>query len=224
VPFELRAADLFTDLVQVPTVDADAREMRRRVVSCAGAGELETLLLVHASAALERHRLLLSYLRDTLEARRSIAADLARPQVLAVRRIRDRVSHEIARWFAFARLRRVAAHCWYGPVNPDADIVGFIGPRFAERFHDEELIIHDVRRGIAFWSSRAESGLADLSDLPAQVRGRLLTDCDPGAEELWRTYFRAIANPERRNPRLQRKLMPLRYREFMTECPGGLHR
>ncbi|OHD74030.1 MAG: hypothetical protein A2177_14630 [Spirochaetes bacterium RBG_13_68_11] len=63
-------------------------------------------------------------------------------------------------------------------------------------------------------------GIADLAGLPPELRGPLSKDCDPSAEDLWRRYFAAIANPERRNPRLQRKLMPVRYREFMVERPG----
>jgi probable DNA metabolism protein len=221
VPFDCRTADLFAREEHVPTVDAEARGMRRRIVSCAGDGELETMLLVHASAAPDRHRLLLCYLRDTLAAGRSIAANAARPQVFTVARIRDRVSFEIARFLGFVRFRRVAGNRFYAPVNPDADIVGFIGPHFAQRFPDEALIIHDVNRGVAFWSFRGASGIADLAGISAEVCDRLSTDCEPGAEELWRKYFTAIANPERKNPRLQRELMPIRYRKLMTERPAG---
>ena len=155
---------------------------------------------------------------------RSIAADVVQPQVLAVRKLRDRVSLEIDRFLGFARFRRVAADRWYAPVNPDADIVGFIGPHFARRFPDGTLVVHDVNRDVAFWSSRGTCGIADLAGLPAEIRGRRSTDCEPVAEELWRRYFAAIANPERRNPRLQRKLMPVRYRELMVECPGKKER
>lgn len=221
VPFESRAADLFAREEHVPTADAEARGMRRRVVACAGVDELEAMALVHASASSDRHRLLFAYLRDTLRAGRSIAADAARPQVLAVRKLRDRVSLEIDRFLGFTRFRRVAGDRWYAPVNPDADIVGFIGPHFAHRFPDEALVVHDVNRDVAFWSSRGTCGIADLAGFPAEVRSRLSADCEPGAEELWRTYFAAIANPERKNPRLQRKLMPVRYREFLVERPGG---
>jgi probable DNA metabolism protein len=220
VPFTCRSADLFAEEVHVPTVDAEARALRRRVVECAGADELETLVLVHASASGDRHRLLHAYLQGTLVSGRSIAADVARPEVLEVRKIRDRVSLEIARFLGFVRFRRIAGDRFYAPVNPDADIVGFIGPHFAVRFPDQALIIHDVNRGVAFWSFRGASGIADLAGLPPQLRGRLSKDCDTSAEDLWRRYFAAIANPERRNPRLQRKLMPVRYREFMVERPG----
>lgn len=215
VPFESRAADLFAREEHVPTVEAEARGMRRRVIACAGVDELETMALAHASASPARHLLLLAYLRDTLRAGRSIA------EVLAVRKLRDRVSLEIDRFLGFARFRRVAGDRWYAPVNPDADIVGFIGPHFAHRFPDEALVVHDVNRDVAFWSSRGTCGIADLAGLPAEVRSRLSTDCEPVAEDLWRTYFAAAANPERRNPRLQRKLMPVRYREFLVERPGG---
>ena len=221
VPFGSCAADLFAPEEHVPTVDAEARGMRRRVIACAGVDELETMALVHASSSRDRHRLLLVYLVDTLRAGRSIAADVVRPQVLAVRKLRDRVSLEIDRFLGFARFRRVAADRWYAPVNPDADIVGFIGPHFAHRFPEQALVVHDVNRGVAFWSSRGTCGIADLAGLPAEIQSRLSADCEPGVEELWRKYFAAIANPERRNPRLQRKLMPVRYRVLMVESPGN---
>jgi probable DNA metabolism protein len=219
VPFACRTADLFCDEVHVPTVDAEARAMRRRVVECAGVDELETLVLVHASAASDRHRLLSAYVHGTLDSGRSIAGDVTVPSVLAVRKIRDRVSLEIARFLGFARFRRVGEKGYYAPVNPDADIVGLIGPHFAARFPDQALIIHDVNRDVAFWSFQGASGIADLAGLSPKARVRLSTDCDPGAEELWRRYFTAIANPERRNPMLLRRLMPVRYREFMIDRP-----
>jgi probable DNA metabolism protein len=213
--------DLFSEMVHVPTVDSETNEMRRRILACAGADEIETLVLVHASDAVDRHRLLLAYLSRTLAAGRSVAPDLAVPEVLAVRKIRDRVRLEIDRFLGLIRFRRVAGSSFYTPVNPDADIVGFIGPHFAQRFPDQDLIIHDVNRDIAFWTRDGESGIADLAGLAPAERSRLSTDCHPAAEELWRRYFAAIANPERRNPRLQRKLMPARYWKFMIEQPGG---
>ena len=64
----------------------------------------------------------------------------------------------------------------------------------------------------------------DFTDLPADLGARLATDCEPGIERLWRAYFERITNPERRNPRLQRKLMPARYWGLLIERPGGVSR
>ena len=38
-----------------------------------------------------------------------------------------------------------------------------------------------------------------------------------GYRDLWKTFYQAIAIEERKNPKLQRNMMPLRYREYMTE-------
>lgn len=196
--------------MNVPTDDDTAGRMRRRIDSCAGPDELDTLLL--------------SYIRLNLRAGRSVEAEISRPDVLAVRRIRDRVSLEMAKFLGFVRLRRVGGNFYYAPVRPDADIVGLIGPHFAERYPDQALIVHDVRRAIAFWSDRGANGIVDLTGLPDELAARLSTDCDPGIEELWRAYFTRIANPERRNPRLQRKLMPARYWDLLVERPGSPRR
>jgi probable DNA metabolism protein len=221
VPFACHAADLFADAVNVPTDDEAAGRMRRRIGSCAGTDELDTLLLVHSSASPDRHRLLLSYIRLTLRAGRSVAAEIIRPDVLAVRKIRDRVSLEMAKLLGFVRFRRAGGNLSYAPVRPDADIVGLIGPHFAERFPDQAVVVHDLERGIAFWADRGASGIVELTGLPAELSDRLSIDCDSDVEQLWRTYFTRIANPERRNPRLQRKLMPARYWDLLVERPGG---
>ena len=188
-----QSADLFAEIVQRAHRRAEPRRACAGAsVACAGADELDTLLLVHSSAAPDRHRLLLAYIRLTLAAGRSIAAEIARPDVLAVRKIRDRVSLEIARFLGFVRFRRVGGDRYYAPVSPDADIVGFIGPHFAERFPDQALIIHDVNRGVAFWSSRGASGIVDLAGLPPRAAA---TGCrrtaSLGIEELWRSVLRA---------------------------------
>jgi probable DNA metabolism protein len=221
VPLGAEAADLFAGTVNVATDDDAAGLLRRRIGSAAGADELDTLLLVHSSADPDRHRLLLSYIRLTLRAGRSIAAEIGRPDVRAVRKIRDRVSLEMSHFLGFVRLRQAGGRLSYAPLAPDADIVGLIGPHFAERFPDQAVILHDTRRGIAFWADGAARGLHDMRGLPAGLAQRLETDCDPVIEAAWRSYVRCIANPERRNPRLQRKLMPVRYWGTLVEQPAG---
>jgi probable DNA metabolism protein len=220
VPMGMQAADLFAAAVSVATDDDAAGRMRRRIGTAAGADELDTLLLVHSSAHPDRHRLLLSYVRLTLRAGRSIAAEIGRPDVLAVRKIRDRVSLEMAHVLGFVRLRRVGGRLYYAPITPDADIAGLIGPHFAERFPDQALVLHDTGRGIAFWADGAARGIVDMRGLPAGLARKLETDCDPDVETAWRAYFRRIANPERRNPRLQRRLMPARYWDTLVEQPA----
>jgi hypothetical protein len=73
------SADLFADVIRVPTDAGEAALLGDRIAARAGAGEIETMMLVHASAAAERHRLLLAYLSRTLAEGRSIAGDATAP-------------------------------------------------------------------------------------------------------------------------------------------------
>ncbi|NTW94650.1 MAG: DUF4130 domain-containing protein, partial [Chlorobiaceae bacterium] len=39
-------------------------------------------------------------------------------------------------------------------------------------------------------------------------------------QALWQTFFRTIAIPDRKNPRLQKSNMPMKYWKYLTEKQG----
>jgi probable DNA metabolism protein len=138
--------------------------------------------------------------------------------ILAVRRIRDRVSKEINKLMGFIRFRKVADGIFYAAVSPDSNIVGFLGPHFSDRFADMAFLIHDVSRNLAWRHDPAGgSGVILLPELPADLKESLASESEAFIPALWGEYFRRIAIPERRNPGLQARLMPRRYWKHMTE-------
>jgi probable DNA metabolism protein len=217
-----RPPDLFANDVVVVTDDRVARSFESRFIASAGGDEFFALLLVHSSNDPAAPALLLRYIALTLDARAPMSGNVSLPDVLAFVRIRDRVSHEINRFLGFVRFRKAAPGVYYSPIGPDADIVGFIGPHFVDRFTDQSFIIHDVGRGIGFWHDRgrAGGGLVDLSGMPPDLAAALSRDDEPMIEDLWREYFDGIAIAERRNPGLQAKLLPHRYRKHLVEMEG----
>jgi probable DNA metabolism protein len=217
---EERVPDLFNQERPLATDAGEAREFARRFTRIAGAEELETLLLVHAARDPLRHRLLLEYARMTLRAGESVADRLGVPLVLAVQKIRGRVTWEIGKLMGFVRFTKVAEELWYAPVEPEANIVGFLGPHFSDRFPDQRFLIHDTRRGIGYHRARGAGGLVDLRAMPDRLREALGRDSEPLVQTQWRAYFDRIAIPERRNPRLQDRNMPRRYWKNLVEQPG----
>ncbi len=215
--------DLFSTVVEVVTDDVRASAMESRITAAAGREEIRSLLMVHAADDPEVPVLLLRYVALTLEARAPVLGNLADPVVLRTVRIRDRVAHEINRFMGFVRFRRSARGLYYAPIEPDADIVGFLGPHFMDRFPDQTFLVHDVARDIGFWhevtpgSGCPRHGLVDLSSLPEELRAALAVDADPALEDMWRNYFRDIAIKERKNPRLQARFLPHRYRKHLVE-------
>ncbi len=236
-PIEDGVADLFFQDVPVVSEDGPARSLRARIVAAAGEEEMETLLLAQASGNPEAPELLLKYISLTLAAGAPLGDNAALPEVLGVQRIRNRVSLEIHKFLGFVRLRKVGGCVYYARIEPDANIVGFIGPHFADRFRDQSTLIHDTRRNTGFWrdaGARNGGSLVDLSRMPPELERALAADAGgwDGAEErqappapadeslvqsLWMRYFSRIAIPERRNPGLQARLMPRRYWKNLVE-------
>jgi probable DNA metabolism protein len=216
-----QATELFRPAFSIPTDPETARRMQDRFVAAAGVEELKTLLLVHAASDPRRLTLLMDYVRETLRAGTGIGDRMGSPLVVAVQKMRAHVLWEIGKLLGFVRLRRSATGVWYAPISPEANVVGFLGPHFAERFPDQDLLLHDVPRGIAFWCTRGAGGIVDLQGVPTRLHALLSTDREPLVESTWRAYFDAIAIPERRNPRLQEKLMPRRYWKDLIERPQG---
>jgi probable DNA metabolism protein len=142
-----------------------------------------------------------------------VLANHSSPDLRALSRAARRVYHEIDRLSGLARFSPRHDGIFSAPIEPDANIIAALIPRFARRFGSEDFALVDIRRRLAFArrSGRFESAAGEeaLAFLP-----------DSGPEEdllLWKRYFRATENPARRNPELQRRLMPMRYWRYLPE-------
>jgi probable DNA metabolism protein len=218
---EERVPDLFSQERILPTDPATAEAFRDRFSRAAGPDELETLLMAHASAEPRRHDLLLGYARLALEAGGPVADRMGIPVVCAVQRLRNRVAWEIGKLMGFLRFHRSCGGLWYAPARPDANIVGFLGPHFSDRFPDERFLIHDTGRGLGWRGEPGAGGIVDLRGMPEELARSLERDEEPGVQAQWQAYFRRIAIPERRNPRLQDRNMPRRFWKTLVEVPRG---
>jgi probable DNA metabolism protein len=216
---EERAQDLFSTELIVATQRSVAAGLRKRFLAVAGSEESETLLFVHSSRDPRRHELLRAYIALTLHERRSVAGMCGMPLVMAVAKIRGRVSWEIGKLLGFTRFRKVGGHLWYAQASPDANIIGFLGPHFSDRFPDEGFLIHDVGRKLGYAGIAGTGGIVDVRGMPPGVRAGL-ADCEQIVESQWEAYFRAVAVPERINPELQARNMPRRYWRYLVEKPG----
>jgi uracil-DNA glycosylase len=144
-----------------------------------------------------------------------ILADHGRADLRAISRASRRVYREIDRLRGLARFSSCPDGLLSAPLEPDANVVAALLPHFARRFVREDFALVDLRRGLAFARRgcvfESASGEAALSYLPTKGAG------DDEDIDLWRRYFKATENPARRNPELQRRLMPRRYWPYLPE-------
>jgi len=234
-------------LMEVATARETALHLRERFVGAVSKSAFATVRYAFHSQSPGVEELLWRYIRLGLEMGKPLHRMLAREPVHSVNRIARRVAHEAHKFKGFVRFREVAwsdhphpasghplpegegTHCplsprerpgvrgktfLYAVIEPDADILNFIAPHFCERVGDRPWMIHDLARSQAAVYDLTQWRLVreiDLAGAPVYTPG------EEACVRLWRGYFERLAIPERRNPRLQRQHVPVRYRRNLVE-------
>lgn len=140
----------------------------------------------------------------------------ADPDVSIVHKLRLNAWHEIHHLFGFLRFRELENHILFAEIKPKNDALPFLADHFADRFPNEHFLIYDEGRNYfaVHEAGRkwflAESALFEKDSLTESREEQLY-------QELFRHFCHKIAIKERRNIELQKSMLPLRFRPFMTE-------
>lgn len=143
--------------------------------------------------------------------------NLANPYVYRVFELARFVAHEAHFHKEFVRFQELENDILYSVIGPKNNIITFIMPHFADRLPLENFIIHDEKREIyAIHPAKKDwylySGTGKL--LPEELK---CSQKEEHYSELFCSFFRTIAIKERKNTLLQRNMLPIRYRKYMTE-------
>lgn len=121
----------------------------------------------------------------------------------------------------FSRFEELEGGLMYAQIEPRNNVLTFLMPHFADRFPEENFIIHDVGRNLygihqaeveswdaAWYVVYGDEFVSDTLQISAtEIKYR----------ELFKCFCQSIAIDSRRNMALQRNMLPLHFREFMTE-------
>jgi len=144
---------------------------------------------------------------------RDVIGDHGDPRIRVVVQTSRRVIREIHRLIGLIRFSRRSDGTWSAPIEPDHNVIAALIPHFIRRFNGESFAVVDVKRHLAI---RSTSGATEL--FSGRESLTLLPDAaDHDEARLWKRYFQAVDNPARRNPALQRRLMPVRYWKYLPE-------
>ncbi len=146
---------------------------------------------------------------------RQLDGMLSHERVAPVHRLAGKVGREAHRMKGFVRFREVRGGIFYAQLEPDHHVLPLIARHFADRFRDQNWIIHDLRRGkgVIHDAASGEWVLTDLGvDIPPEA-----TDRELDFQRLWKGYFEHVSVGERLNLRLQQNKLPLKYRRHLVE-------
>lgn len=211
--------ELFSVVREIRADAEQAEKVARSVRRKLGTSVYEDLCLAAASLHPEKGTAVFQTLFKALSGggcNRKIMEDLGDPYVNLTYRLRIRVWHELHRHFGFVRFREVGGQALFSVITPDNDILAMLGPHFANRFPNENWMIYDSRRQKALLHPK--QGACTIRTQVALGQEHFLPAAETeDYEELWRAFCCAVTIQERKNPGLQQQLLPLKYRENMTE-------
>lgn len=148
--------------------------------------------------------------------RKNLMGNLADSYVHRVFELARFSANEIHFQLEFLRFSELENGILYAPIGPKNNVITFIVPHFADRLPLENFVIHDKVRNIYalhpakgdwYLVTGGENELADCRFSQGEEKYR----------ELFCGFFHTIAIKERGNAELQRNMLPLRYRKYMTE-------
>ncbi|MDF2802997.1 MAG: hypothetical protein K0S61_2900 [Anaerocolumna sp.] len=137
--------------------------------------------------------------------------------VLKIFNMNRNVGNETHHYKGFARFIEIENKILLGKITPKNDIIRLLAPHFSDRLGLENFIIYDEFRKTAIIHRSGYPWVytnADDLDLDSFSKG---TKEEIEFSKLWKTFFNTIAIEERKNPKLQRNNIPLRFRGNMLE-------
>lgn len=149
-----------------------------------------------------------------------VMEQLQLPAVYEVFQMNRHLAREHNHMLGFIRFSQMRDGILLSRIAPKNDIIVLLAPHFAQRMPEENWIIYDENRRKAA-VHRAGGGWVILHADSDQWKVRMEEETDEAVyESLWKTFHQAIGIEERRNPRCQMTMLPLRYRPYMTEFHG----
>jgi probable DNA metabolism protein len=147
---------------------------------------------------------------------KEVHSHLADQRVFTIHQFSRRVRREKNRMLGLIRFQKVHDGYWYAVIRPAFNVLSLVAPYFTRRLPDQSWVIHDPERGLAAFYHQGRLALRSLASkkLPIPMEE------ENYYHEMWWDYFQTITISERLNPGLQRRCMPLRYWQMLTEMRG----
>lgn len=149
--------------------------------------------------------------------RKALMGNLANPYVHRVFELARFTANEAHFHVEFLRFRELESGILYAPIGPKNNIITFIMPHFADRLPLENFVIHDDVREIFAVHPKGKEWFLTSRTEGMEIQNSSFSKGEEEYSELFCHFFHTIAIKERNNYGLQRGMLPLRYRKYMTE-------
>ena len=141
---------------------------------------------------------------------------LKRKEIYQVFQLNRRVANEANRYIEFIRFQELLNGVLYARIAPENNVLPLLADHFTDRLKNENFVIYDENRRLALAYSQKKQWEI-YQNIMVEEEQLQMSECEESMKELWKTFYQSIAIQERSNLQLQKQLLPLKFRKFMTE-------
>lgn len=202
-------------LFETHTISTD-RKKAERVVNglrrTAGSEAADLVQLSHLTCLPEKEKHALSFTRLAMKTGPRACSMLADHRVNIMNRAVRFLQIEAHHLCGFIRFTE-SDGTLVALITPRNNVLPLLDEHFSDRFPEERFIIYDRNRMTALMHLPGMSRIVPINEMKIPV----VSERELDIQRLWRRFHQTIAIEGRVNPKLQRNLMPLRFRPNMTE-------
>ena len=212
---------LFSQPAHRETDEALAARVWEGLLKTMDAEARSRLYHVFLSEDADRELLIFRYVDLALRATQDISENYANADVRRVQRLAQQMFREKHRMEAFVRFEKTADELFHATIEPDFDVLPLIAAHFTKRYADQRWLIYDRRRHYGLYYDLTRTDVVQFEQATAatttSLAATVLDEREPLFKLLWQAYFDHVNIPERKNLKLHRRHMPLRYWKYLSE-------
>lgn len=204
---------LLGENIDIATNEDKFKKVKLAIINKIDSLALRKIYMVYLSNHLDKAIIIFKYLKIAFKIGKDIHNFLNIDEIRLIDNISRQVSLECHRYEGFVRFNYINDKFLYSSIEPDNDILELLGDHFQKRFPAEYFIIHDISREKALIYNTVFYEIIEMDNTTYEM----LKHHDDEYTKLWKTYFKATTIEERRNLRLQSRMMPKRYWKHILE-------
>ena len=201
----------------IPTNEAKAKRVFDGIYKTASFTALYDCYNAFLSCNASKEIPILKYILSSFEIGPNICNMLSIDYVLEVTKLRKNVLGEAHRLKGLVRLCEIGNNLWYSSIHPDNNVIENVGQFLVKRFSNQNLILHDKNRNLAFLYNIQNPKNYEIVDVPQNVDFYNFSKNELEFQSLWKIFFNTISIKERTNHKLQKQFVPKKYRKDLIE-------
>ncbi len=222
IPLRIVAEDkhqksLFDQVVTINTDDTYSNRVKKGLEKKCGKQASNLIYRCFLSEKPGIEMLIFHFVRTAMKHEENVLQNYRDEQILQLHQINKQIGREVHRMHAFVRFQETKDGMMTSLINPDFNVIPLIGKHFVDRYPAFEWLIYDTKRRYGIHYKDSLSFITFGENQHRYLAGEVLTSAENQYQQLWKSYFRAVDIPERRNLKLHVQHVPKRYWKYLIE-------